>query len=162
MRVLALVLLVACSRSSNEPARESPKPAPQTAGDAAASKFPIRQLQPQDPELTEEWAREIADPHLRSVHGVSASKSRTGKWSWSVMVDVMEFIRDVPLETQLRDRIMLALHDVPGVVDVMEGDRELWLVRGDASGAALVNAVSSVVDELAQQSRQEIDRQVAQ
>jgi hypothetical protein len=162
MRVLVLLLVVACSKPSNERAHESPGPAPRAIADATASRFPVRQLQPQDPEIVEEWVREIGDPHLRSVHGVSASKSRSGKWSWSVMVDVMEFIRDVPLETQLRDRIMLALHDVPGVVDVMEGDRELWLVRGEVSGEKLVNAVSPVVDELAVQSRQEIDRQVAQ
>jgi hypothetical protein len=40
---------------------------------------------------------------------------------------------------------------VPGVIEVMEQDREVWLVFGDASGEALARAVAGVVDRYADQ-----------
>ena len=91
---------------------------------------------------------------------MSASKWRSG--GWHIGVDVMEFIRDVPLEGQLRTRILAALRAVPGVEEAAEEDREVWMVRGNPSGAALVDAVATVVDDLAAQTRQEIEHSRAQ
>lgn len=124
----------------------------------SANRFPARQQKPMDDEITEEWIREIADPSDRDVHGVDATKLRSGDGLWQVGVSVMEFIRGVPLERTLRTRIPAALRAVPGVVEVHEEDREVWTVRGTPSGSALVDAVSVVVDELAPQARDEMAR----
>jgi len=47
----------------------------------------------------------------------------------------MEFVRDDPLETDMRRRIAAALRAVKGGVMTDEEDREVWLVTGTASGA---------------------------
>ena len=156
-RALLLALLLACSKSTKQ--EDPPKPIPRDAGERM---FPVRQLPPSDDETVEVWSRDIAEPKVSQYHGVEAVKSRTGKWPWQVGVWVMEHIRDVPLEDELRHRIIAALRAVPGVVEVIEGDRELWLVRGEPKGLALVDAVAPVVDELAPQAKQEVQRNLAE
>jgi hypothetical protein len=120
--------------------------------------FPIRQNKPLDATIDEEWQREIAEPRMRDIHGVSATKVGRQKWPWNVTVAITEFVRDTPLEVTLRKRIMSALRTVPGVTDVAEDDRERWVVRGNPSGKALVEAVAVVVDELAPQTSAEYDQ----
>ncbi|NKZ08860.1 hypothetical protein [Actinomadura latina] len=109
----------------------------------------IQQIQPLDSGITEEWARNTDEPDLRAV---SAAKLREGPW-WSVGVQVMEFIRAEPLESELRRRIAAALTSVSGVADVEEEDREVWTVTGDPTGKALVEAVAQVLDDLAHRTR---------
>ena len=72
---------------------------------------------------------------------------------WQVAVAVMEFVREDPLESELRRRIPVALRSVEGVETAEEYDRELWFVTGTPSGEALVRAVAEVVDDLADQTR---------
>jgi hypothetical protein len=154
MLVLALLTLVACEKK--QPEDDLPRP---TAPDVVR-KFPLKRVASQDASFDEEWIRDIADPHQRDLHAVSAIKLRGGLWRWQVMVGVMEFIRDVPLETDLRKRIPEALRAVRGVIDVREGDRELWLVSADpdVAGPTLVDAVSGVVDVYAPNTKAEIER----
>ena len=90
----------------------------------------IRQVEPEDETLEEEWIREIAEPRMEDIHGVGATKSRTGPWHWNVTVSVMEFVRACPLELELRTRIMRALRAVPSVTEVAEDDRERWVLQG--------------------------------
>ena len=166
VRVVLLVTLLACSKPASKQAEHGSaagsarEPAAAPAAPPAANRFPARQQKPADEEIAEEWVREIPDPHDRELHGVDAVKLRSDGL-WQVSVYVMEFIRDVPLEDTLRARIPAALRAVPGVVDLREEDREVWSVRGTPTGSALVDAVAPVVDELATQSRDEINRQLA-
>lgn len=72
---------------------------------------------------------------------------------WQVGVYVMEFVREDPLESELRRRIAAALESVEGVETAQREDREVWFITGTPSGAALVRAVAEVVDDLADQTR---------
>lgn len=64
-----------------------------------------------------------------------------------------EFLRDGPLETDLRQQLAAALQAVDGAESVWEEDREIWGVSGIPSGEALVRAAAEVVDRLAAQAR---------
>lgn len=152
--VLAFVALVACEKQ--QPEHDSPRPREPDV----VRKFPLKRIASADASFDEEWIRDIGDPHQRDLHFVGAVKQRSGLWRWEIMVGVMEFIRDVPLEVDLRKRIPEALRKVRGVIDVREGDRELWLVSADpdVTGPALVDAVSGVVDVYAPNTKAEMDR----
>ena len=106
----------------------------------------VRRIQPEDPEVAEEWLRETDDRDLRAV---SACKIDS-LGGWQVSVWVMEFIRSDPLESEFRRRITNALL---GVTGAEEEDREMWFVTGTPSGESLVEAVALVVDDLADQAR---------
>ena len=71
---------------------------------------------------------------------------------WNVTVAAMEFVREEPLEGELRRRIAAALRSVEGVESAGEMDREVWFVTGTPSGDALVRAVAEVLDDLAEQT----------
>lgn len=107
-----------------------------------------------DDELEEEWVRLTSDPEVR---GVGANKWREEGVGWQVTVFVAEFLRDDPLEAEMRLAMGEALRAVPGVTDVYEEDREIWNVSGDPSGADLVQAAATVVDGLADRSRAYMD-----
>jgi len=111
--------------------------------------YPVKQTEPLDDEIAEVWSRDIADPRERSIHGVEALRHReSSNWPWRVGVWVMEHVRDVPLEGELRRRIAEALRAVPDVVEVIEEDREVWAVRSVPEGQELVVAVAAVLDAL--------------
>jgi hypothetical protein len=57
-------------------------------------------------------------------------------------------VREEPLEREMREAIDAALRGVPGVKDVAEEDREVWVVAGDPSGEALVRAAAEAIDAL--------------
>lgn len=104
----------------------------------------VRRVQVDD--VDEAWEREVDD----EVRGVYAG-SQTG--GWQVTVLVMEFVREEPLEGELRRRIGVALRSVEGVETAGEQDTEVWFVTGTPAGEALVRAVGEVVDDLADQTR---------
>jgi hypothetical protein len=91
--------------------------------------------------IDEAWKR-VTD---RFVQGARAE--RIGD-HWLVTVDVMQCIREDPLEGELRRRIDAALRSVKDATAVEEEDRETWVVGGSPSGAALVRAVAQVADDL--------------
>jgi len=99
-----------------------------------------------DDELVEGWQRLTDEPDLRAVEAYRAQHER---WPWQVTVAVAEFIREDPLETELRDGVVAALGSVPGVEGVHHEDREVWLVAGAPDGRALVAAVATFIDQLA-------------
>ena len=110
----------------------------------------IRQVFP--PDGDEAWERLTDDPDVRAVE-VARIEEIEG---WQVTVSVMEFVqfvREDPLETELRTRIAAALLSVDGVATAEEEDRDVWFVTGAPSGKALTEAVAQVVDELADQAR---------
>jgi hypothetical protein len=112
----------------------------------------------------EAWERVFEADH-GEVHGVKAYRVDV-EGGWSVTVEVMELIREEPLEGELRRRIPAALRSVEGVETAGEMDREVWFVTGTPSGEALVRAVAEVVDDLADQTWAHIcaewERQVAE
>jgi hypothetical protein len=120
----------------------------------------IRQIQPEDPEILEEWLRETGEPEVRAVGAcrVANWQEEVIDWpgdgdGWTIDVWAMEFVRSDPLESELRRRIINALRGVAGVTHVAEHDRESWFLTGTTSGEALISAAAQVVDELADQIR---------
>ena len=97
----------------------------------------------------EAWERVTGEPDVRGV-GADRIDFAGG---WNVTVAVMEFVREDPLESELRRRIAAALRSVGGVETAEEMDREVWFVTGTPSDDALVRAAAEVVDDLAGQTR---------
>ena len=113
----------------------------------------IRQIQPLDPEIGEEWLRETDVTEIRNV-SASSFEWPSGISGWQVAVWAMEFVREDPLEAEMRERVTEALRRVSGVTSADEQDRETWVVIGNPSGRALVEAAAQVVDDLADQLRE--------
>jgi hypothetical protein len=111
----------------------------------------VRQIEPDDDEIAEEWLRETDEPEVR---GVGAHYADDGG-GWIVDVWAQEFYRQDPLGVELRQRIQASLRAVDGVTDVYEHDNESWGVAGTPSGEALTRAAATVVDELADRMRQQ-------
>jgi hypothetical protein len=101
------------------------------------------------PGADEAWERLTGDPDVRGIE-VARIEEIGG---WQVTVGAMEFIRDDPLETEIRRRMANALRAVKGVVTADEEDREVWYVTGVASGKELTEVAAQVVDELAGEIR---------
>lgn len=89
------------------------------------------------------------DPDVRGVEVVRAGEAG----GWQVTVWVMEFLREDPLETEVRRRMAAALRAVGGATSAGEQNREIWLVTVTPSGEALARAAAQVVDEIADQAR---------
>ena len=112
----------------------------------------IRRVPDDEVDGEEAWERLTDDPDVRGVEAVKLEAS--GDWAWQVGVFVAEFVRDDPLEDELRQGMDTALRAVPGVTDVAEEDREVWIVDGAPAGEALVRAAAAVVDRLAPRARE--------
>ena len=109
----------------------------------------VRRVQAEDSD--EAWEREIDDEDDGEVRFVEALRSYSDG-AWTVAASVMEFVREEPLEGELRRRITVALRSVEGVEMVDEMDTEAWLVTGTPAGPALIRAVAEVLDDLASQT----------
>jgi hypothetical protein len=103
----------------------------------------------------QEWVRHTDDQEIRGVGALQTHSD--GPWSWQVSVWVAEFLREEPLEGELRAAVDRAIRSVAGVTDVTEEDREVWIVTGHPSGEELVRAVGDAVDELAPRARAHLD-----
>jgi hypothetical protein len=109
----------------------------------------VEQIEPDDPDIDEEWLRETNEGEIRDV-GAARIDAIGG---WQVYAFAMANVRDDPLETELRVRITRALQAVSGVSAVEEQDQETWFVTGTPSGKALAEAAGQVTDELAPRIR---------
>jgi hypothetical protein len=114
----------------------------------------IRQVQPDDDEVQEEWLRETDEPDIGTVS--AARVDEIG--GWLVAIWTMEMVRSDPLEVEIRQRVTSALRGVRGVTSADEHDNEQWFVTGNTSGPALLEAAAQVVDDLADQIRAYISR----
>jgi hypothetical protein len=103
-------------------------------------------IRPLDGEIAEEWVRKTAEPDVRGVGAYLRHDG--GSWPWRVTVWAAEFIREDPLEQDLRDAIRVALEAVSGVTRVVEEDREVWAVAGKPTGQALISAAAEAIDRL--------------
>lgn len=101
-----------------------------------------------------EWVRVVEDEDLR---GVGAHTLGEGPWKWQIFVSVAEFLREDPLESEMREGVDAALRSVAGVTEVAEEDREVWIVQGEPTGPDLVRAVATVVDALADRAEAHLD-----
>ena len=124
----------------------------------------IRQVEPDDAEILQEWVRETDEDEVRGVgaYQVANWHDDLRGWpadrdGWMVSVDAMEFVRSEPLQSELRQRIMAALRAVKGVTDVDEHDREEWILTGVTTGEALIQAVAEILDDLASRIRDVLD-----
>jgi len=100
----------------------------------------------------ERWQRLTDEPDIR---GIEVIRSMTrGPWQWSVIVGVMEFIREDPLEAEIRQAMAAELRAARGVARVSEEDREIWVVDGSPSGEELTRAAAKVVDRFAERTRE--------
>ena len=118
----------------------------------ASTPIEVKRIEPIDNSILEEWTR-VTDNE--DVLGVSASKSADG--DWQVFINVAEFIREEPLESKLYQRITESLTGIDGVVEVIHEDREVWLVRGDVTGEALVRSSSTALNELHEELATAVD-----
>jgi hypothetical protein len=117
------------------------------------SDIEVEKIEPADEERLEEWSRVTEEADL---HGVSAVRSN-GEWPWQVLVSVMEFVRDEPLESELSEAVSAALVAVPGVREAVHEDRESWIIKGDTDGPSLVRAAAGVVDRFSARTRAVLD-----
>jgi hypothetical protein len=108
-----------------------------------------KRIEPLDEEILEEWRRVTDEEHIL---GVNVTRME-GDWPWHVAVSVAEFIREEPLQSKLHARITEALSQAPGVQGAEQEDREVWIVRGDVSGEALIRACGRALDSLAAELR---------
>ncbi len=79
------------------------------------------EIRREDVEDCEAWNRLSGEPHLFGVEAIRDEES-----AWQVSFWVLEFVREEPLESQLRAAIVTSLRAVAGVVDVQEEDREVY------------------------------------
>jgi hypothetical protein len=91
----------------------------------------------------EGWVRTTDDPELRNLEAHRYNND------WQVTVWIADYLRDDPLESELREAMATALRAVPGVTAVHEEDREVWTVEGQPAGDGLLRAAAVVVDDLA-------------
>lgn len=103
-----------------------------------------------------EWVRETDDDDVRGVGALQ--REVDGRWNWQVEVWVAEYLREEPLEGEMRSAVDSAIRSVEGVLEVAEEDREVWIVSGDPSGEELVRAVGEAVDQIAPAVRSHLDR----
>ena len=103
----------------------------------------------------QEWVRETDDDDVRGVGALQ--READGRWNWQVGVSVAEFLREEPLEGEMRVAVERAIRSVPGVAEVVEEDREVWILSGNPSGEDLVRAVGEAVDRLAPAARAYLD-----
>ena len=111
----------------------------------------IRRLTEDEVDGDEGWIRETDEPELRDLEASRYDED------WQVTVAVAEFLREEPLEGELRRGMASALNGVAGVVAVDEEDREVWRVEGSPSGQDLLRAAARAVDALADAARDHLD-----
>lgn len=117
----------------------------------------VERVDPLEDGHAECWERRVEPFHINYVDALRFAKP-LGGWRWMVGVAAMEFVRDDPLESELRTELAARLGAVPGVTAVREEDNEAWVVSGSPSGAALVEAAAAAIDRFADRVRDEIAR----
>jgi hypothetical protein len=113
-----------------------------------------RQVAPPGSSREEHWLRRTREPDVRRVE-VLKRRGET-EWAWSVHISAAEFVREEPLEGELRRAVAVALRSVPGVAKIAHEDREKWIVSGTPNGEALAKAVAAAIDGLADKIRAHI------
>ena len=108
----------------------------------------IEQVTPIDEEIEQEWVRN-SDDEFRSI-----GAHKPHDYVWQVTIGLAEFLREEPLESEMRREMDRVLRAVSGVSNVIEGDREVWDVAGSPTGEDLVRAAAGVVDGIAERAHE--------
>ena len=103
----------------------------------------------------QEWERRTDDDDVRGVSALE--RWAEGRWNWQVDVAMATFLRDQPLEGEMRSAVARALLSVARVSEVAEGDREVWVLSGEPDGEELVRTVGEAIDLLAPAARAYLD-----
>jgi hypothetical protein len=111
----------------------------------------IRRTPDDEVDGAEGWERLTDEPEIRGV--IAYRPGADDDWRWKIELTMAEFLREEPLEGEMRRGMDAALRSVPGVANVGEEDREVWGIDGDPSGEDLVRAAAQVVDGLADRAR---------
>jgi len=119
----------------------------------SVNRVPPSELEGED--ISEGWYRDADPPEVYGVEALHLAS--TDRPLWQVVVAAMEFVREAPLESELRAAMAARLAAVPGVVSVEEEDREVWVVFGDPSGEALTRAAAEVIDGFASRIEQTLE-----
>ena len=103
----------------------------------------------EDDDFTEEWSRVTPDGDWAANDVLGVGVGREADGSWQMFVNVLEFVREDPLESEFRSAMLSVLRAVPGVTMAEEEDRETFLVEGTPTGDALVRAGAAAIDQFA-------------
>jgi hypothetical protein len=114
----------------------------------------VRRIPADEVDGDEGWERITDEPEVHCVEAIKTADADA--WFWSVTISAMEFVREDPLSRTCARAFPWALRSVPGVPDVAEQDREVWVVSGSPSGEGLVRACASAVDTFADRIRSHV------
>ena len=110
----------------------------------------IVRIEPADDEIAEEYVRRTDQPDLRGVDVYRIAS--LDRWHWHVALGIDGFAPD-RIEVELNERMPPALLAVPGVTEVAQESREMWLVPGTPKGEDLLWAAAQTVDQLADRTQ---------
>ena len=152
---IALLLVVGCGELGS-----SSTPAPSVVPKASGASNHSQRTWP-DHLLIDDLDRRTDEPEVLDYSvaptGYEEENGPHSRWTRGLYVNAMEFVRDDPLESELRRAIDAAARSVAGVEDVVEEDREIWLISGNPDGRQLFDAIGAVVDTFAPQIRKVVD-----
>ena len=98
-------------------------------------------------ELDEDQSSWTSVSEEMDVYGVEVmSYTEYKPNAWQVVVSAMEFVREDPLEAEIRGALAEALRRVPGVSEVIEEDREVWVVVGPTSGQPIAQVAADLIE----------------
>ena len=92
-----------------------------------------------------EWVRVVTNFDQR---GVSLETDSSIDY-WVLWTNISEQLREDSLYEELQIGIETTLRGFNGITHFYPEDREIWRVYGDFDGPAVINAIGSVVDEIA-------------
>lgn len=114
-----------------------------------------RDREREDDEIAEAWTCHQNDQVLAvevvkfHEQGIRIPGVKVPTFEWQVIVPVMEFLREEPLQTETALSVTAAIERVVGVRDVEPEDREVWIVSGRwVGGRRLTRAVGAVLVKL--------------
>ena len=109
----------------------------------------IKQCDPSDEEIVEEWFRDFAkcSDQYEYLHGVSAYRVDDKEFPWYVYFSAGSEIREEPFASKLYKVVYDAILKVEGVAEAFHEDREKFVVTGSPRGYDLIYSVSAAIDE---------------
>lgn len=104
-----------------------------------------------DNDSRREWVRIVTNFDQR---GVSLETDSSIDY-WILWTNISEQLREDSLYEELQIGIEATLREFNGITQFSPQDREIWYVYGDLDGPALIDAIGSVVDEIANRLNRE-------
>lgn len=102
----------------------------------------LHQIPPMDEAIADHWETNAEDIDL---FGISALCEPAMQYPWSMCINAAEFVRTEPLQSLFRQQISDALAAVEGVSGLEEAGQDVWLIGGEPTGPALIEAVLAVL-----------------